>query len=273
MKKLLVLLFTILLIACSKEEVVIEKAIIPSGHTFSETALFLNYGEEEEAMLDEGFHCRSISSYNYSSPIPYSGEVSTDYFQNTFFGGDSRVGSIALYTNLLDFGADVQYITSLSLWRVYDMNVSEAVPYSLMELIQMTGRKNIYLLIGVNEMNGSDVSVWRDEYDAFVKEIQSAHPDANVILMTCYTPQDLHNLPKETIRAYVDAQNGAIKEIALNNHALYLDLNEALDVDGYVSEDFVWDGVHLNIDGAKVLEDYIRTHVYQEESYVKKVCE
>ena len=50
-------------------------------------------------------------------------------------------------------------------------------------------------------------------------------------------------------------------------------MNDELDEDGTIKDDYVWDGLHFNVAGAHAMEDYISTHVVRRESYVKEICQ
>lgn len=71
---------------------------------------------------ETAYHCRNINYYDYTKPVPYTEEaIDASYYANTFFAGDSRMGSLYLYTPLKDYGAEVWYCESMSLYRIYDM--------------------------------------------------------------------------------------------------------------------------------------------------------
>ena len=75
------------------------------------------------------------------------------------------------------------------------------------------------------------------------------------------------------IKESIDKDNQLLKQMCIDNKVLYLDLNQVLlDEDGYIKDDLTNDGIHLNAKGSKIMEDYIDTHVYRKEKYVKEAC-
>ena len=134
MKKLLLVLISLLLIGCKSE--VIERINREVDHSSDlPIELFEKVVGEDVNPLHERYSCKFISSYNFSNPVPKSDTVEDAYFTNVIMGGDSRMGSIALYSDIPDKGAEVYYVTSLSIWRVYDMKVDNGGDESIFDLL------------------------------------------------------------------------------------------------------------------------------------------
>lgn len=274
MKKILLIILSIILTSCkSGIEYTRENRLVE--HNYSELVQIISSKPKEENPLREEYSCRFISSYNYSKPVPSSEEAGEEYFKNTIMGGDSRMGSLALYSELPDLGAEIYYVTSLSIWRVYDMNINDEVNKSLFDIFKDTEKKNIYFIIGINEINGMNMDVWEEELNNFVVEVKKSNIDANIYLIQGYYPRELNNMSLEDLKAAVEEENNRIKNIARKNKVFFLNPNDSslLSEDGILKEDLTWDGVHLSVDGAKILADYIKTHVYMEDRYVKEICE
>ena len=227
----------------------------------------------EEEAYEPVYACRTLDYYDYSSPVPASDTIEDVYFTNVFMGGDSRMGSLYLYSDLQDKGAEIHYVTSLSLWRIYDayMATAEAPLYDLM---MATSRNNIYLLIGINEIRGADLDAWKTELGNIIHELKDAKPDVHIYLLGCYHPRYLTDITDEQLAARVDEQNSKMKELAEENHIYYIDSDEGLDDEaGLLREDLTWDGLHLNVEGSQHFADFISQHVVREEKYVQKICE
>ena len=106
---------------------------------------------------ETAYHCRNINYYDYTKPVPYTEEaIDVSYYANTFFAGDSRMGSLYLYTPLKDYGAEVWYCESMSLYRIYDMlnpdMFEQFQENTLYSLLTTTQKKNIYIWLGINEI-------------------------------------------------------------------------------------------------------------------------
>ena len=275
MKKIIIVILALFLAAC-KNEVSYERIHRESKHDLAELMNVISIKQDNENPLRQDYSCKFISSYNYGKAVPSSDPIEEDYFSNVIMGGDSRMGSLALYSDLKKKGAEIYYITSLSIWRVYDMSVDNAKGKgALFDLFNESKRKNIYFFVGINEINGTNMDVWQSELDNFVAELKKNHSKDNIYLMLGYYPRSMNGMSKEALIDAVKEENARIINVAKKHHVFYLDLNdsELIGEDGILKEELTWDGVHLSTDGAKILADYISTHVYREAKYVKEICE
>ncbi len=229
--------------------------------------------EETAAEEEQVYACRSIDFYDYQNPVPASDRIDDSYFGNALLGGDSRMGSLYLFSDLPDRGAEIHYVTSLSLWRIYDM-VMETSDRTLYDILMDTGRASIYLLIGINEIRSDNFSTWTDEYQGLIQEIRAKHPGVDIYLILGYHPLEISGLSDEQLNEHLKMENDGLIRIAESEHVYYLNPDEALAGDnGKVREDIVWDGLHLNETGSQMFADYIATHAARKEVYVKEVCE
>lgn len=274
MKKLLLVLISLLFIGCKSE--VIERINREVDHSLdTPIELFEKVVGEDVNPLHERYSCKFISSYNFSNPVPKSDTVEDAYFTNVIMGGDSRMGSIALYSDIPDKGAEVYYVTSLSIWRVYDMKVDNGGDESIFDLLSKSKKKNIYFIIGINEINGMNMDVWRDELDLFIKDLRKANSSANIYMILGYYPRKMNNISTADLKAAVEEENNRIKEICKKHKIFFIDPNDSplIADDGLLKDELTWDGVHFNEAGAQMFADFIKTHVYKEEKYVQEICE
>ncbi|MDD6524912.1 MAG: SGNH/GDSL hydrolase family protein, partial [Firmicutes bacterium] len=131
----------------------------------------------------------------------------------------------------------------------------------------------IYLMFGLNETGWQDYSLFVEQYDKLIKEIKQLKPDINIYVFLLYTCYKTTALSHEVIKDNIASDNELLKQMCIDNKVLYLDLNQVLLAeDGYIKDELTNDGIHLNDQGAKIMEDYIDTHVYRKEKYVKEAC-
>lgn len=225
------------------------------------------------------YHCRTINYYDYSKPVPATDQPIEDaYFQDTFFGGDSRMGSVYLYSGLRDKGAQVWYCESLSLYRVYDMlnpdMQAEFGDASLYTLLTTTQKQNIYIFLGINEIRSDNFDAWKETYSSIIDEIKKNNPTCHIYIMSSYHPRSISGLTDEQVSEHVKMVNDAMQSMASEHHIYYYNTDDGMiDASGLVKTEWVWDGLHLNVEGAQAFGDQIARHVVKEETYVKKICE
>lgn len=233
----------------------------------------------KEAVSAEEYSCKVVSSYDYTSPVPKSDAIEDSYYDDTLLAGDSRMGSIALYGNHTN--AQVAYVTSLNLLLIDNMTVdpstSDAYTYeegtTLMNVLQVTTKKNVYLLFGINEIRNPNFDAFGEKLQEIVTMLRTNNPDVNIYLILSYHPDYISDLPEPALTEHLDNLNTTIKNIAINNHLYFLNLDDELDVDGTINDDYVWDGLHFNVTGTHALEDYISTHTVRREAYVQEICQ
>lgn len=224
------------------------------------------------------YACRTINYYDYSKAVPESEPVEDAYFQDTFFGGDSRMGSLYLYSNLREKGAAVWYCESLSLFRIYDMKnadmVAEFGDQPLYSLLTTTEKTNLYIMLGINEIRSDNFDAWKETYASIIQDIKKAKPTSHIYIMSSYTPRTISGLDDTQMRTQIQKVNDAMLQLANEQSVYYYDTNDGMmDDSGLINSEFVWDGLHLNQQGAQYFADEIAKHVVKEETYVKKICE
>jgi lysophospholipase L1-like esterase len=226
-----------------------------------------------DSVSHPAYTCRSVNYYDYTKPVPESETVDDSYWPTVFMGGDSRMGSLALYSDLRTKGADVQYAESLSLYRIYDMTV-EGGTSPLYDLLVNTDRTNIYILLGLNEIRSDSFDDWGSMYDSLIQDIWKKNPNASIYIMGSYHCRSVSGLTADQLTKQLSMVNGKMQEIAEKEHCYYLDTDAGIvGDDGLVNSDYVWDDIHFNTAGSQAFADEIAKHVVREGSYVKKVCE
>lgn len=265
MKKILsILLCACVFCGCGKKE--------PEAQTDQpETA---GQETETETAAEPVYACRTYDYYDYTEPVPESVSISDDYFEDALIAGDSRVGSLYHFSDLRDKGAEILYTTSISLWRIYDVAPDEGGDKPMFDMIMDTGRHNIYILLGINEIRNDNFDAWGEEFSAVIDEILAKHADDAIYLILNYHPKSLSNIDDKSLFNHIEEQNTRLKQIAEEKRIYYIDISDEMaDASGIVNSDLVWDGLHFNVSGARQFADYIARHVVREDNYVKEICE
>lgn len=219
------------------------------------------------------YSCRVMDYYDYSAPVPYSEDAEDSYYDNTLFAGDSRMGSLYLYGTHKN--AQIEYVTSLNLLLIDTMPLDNHEDgATLMDVLSSTDKKNIYLLFGINEIRNQNFDAFHAQYQDILTMLRQNDPDVNIYIILSYHPRQVSGLSDDQLTAQLQMMNGGLVDLAQNNHVYYLDTDNGLDDDsGKIKEEFVFDGLHFNPEGAHAFEDYIGKHTVRSENYVKEVCE
>ena len=227
--------------------------------------------ETAETVKEEVYACRILNTYDYNNPVPYSAPADDAYYEDSLFVGDSRMGSIALYG--IHDNAQVEYVTSLNLMRI-DQMTADDTDKTLMEFLRDTDKHNIYMLFGINEIRNPNFTAFGEKLESIVKELLEKDPYLNIYIILSYHPDDISGLPEPALSEHLLDLNTTQQDIAIRNHVFYLNPDEALDDEnGTVIDEYVWDGLHFNVPGARAFEEYLGTHIVRRDDYVKEICE
>lgn len=244
MKKILVFSFIVLLVACSSKPKEVKRNFLI---------------------------CENTYNYNYEANIEEKDAIDNTFFDDAAFFGDSRMGTLVLTD--IGYKLDVTYVSSLMLSKI-DVTVLENDSSSTMLESMHNSEKDIfYLMFGLNELGYRNYEYFRNDLDKLVKDLLSVHPYLQIYLIGLYTPLEAYHLDKDTIYNKVNELNEIIRSVAVDNKIYYLNPNDyLLGDDGFIKEEYVVDGVHLNKSGTLRFYDYLKRHYVRRSDYVEKVC-
>ena len=218
------------------------------------------------------YACRVIDYYDYTKPVPESAPADDAYYAESFFGGDSRMGGLYLYGT--EKYGEIYYVTSLNLFMIDTMTVDDYPDETMLSLLEKTDKKHIYLMLGINEIRNSSFDAWADAYQELIDMLKEKHPDADIYLIETYHPRSISGLTAEELDVQLNKVNEKIRDLAIKNLCYYIDLDPGItDGSGLFKDELTWDGLHMNPEGAREVEAYIKRHVYRRSEYVKEICE
>ena len=201
--------------------------------------------------------------------VPEFGRVSTDWFSDAAFLGDSLTAGIAYYdinvggALVLGYeGTSPNQIVNRTALKNTNEDDAEQVPLDILAEQQPA---KLYLLIGTNALAG----LGNDEgflayYGKLLDELQSTLPNSMIFVQSILNvrPEALDQAPGLTPER-VGSMNDKIKEMCKERGFYYLNLTEAFTgEDGYLTADYAQnDGIHLTVAGYSHWVDYLCTHV------------
>ncbi len=193
--------------------------------------------------------------------------VDDDYFEDACFIGDSRVQGLGLYSGLpaTNYG-----VVSMTILGVFDKKAipTDAGKVTIPEALAMGPQYGkIYLKFGINEIGYGNDETFANYYYSFIDYIKAVQPDAIIYVMSI-----LHVTESEERKSSVftnekiNHRNEVIKEVAENEHVIYLDVNEVFtDEYGRMPEEDSFDGIHVKADAINKWADYLKTHAIVKE--------
>ena len=125
----------------------------------------------------------------------------------------------------------------------------------------------IYMKFGLNELGWGTDEQFADYYYSFIDYTKSVQPDAIIYVMGILHVTAAEERKSSTFtNEKINHRNEVIKEVAENEHVIYLDVNEVFtDEEGCMPEGDTFDGIHVKADAIGKWADYLKTHAVEEE--------
>lgn len=222
---------------------------------------YLNYyGEEPYTLSDRDdvyyvtWNNTTSSSYYYNDPgvRPVSSvydykNVDSSYYSDCLFIGDSRIEGLYSYSGWSD--ATFCYKRGLTAYSMFntDIRISSKQTSTVEEVLASKQFKNVYIMIGINELGKGDVDDFAEVYSECILKIKEYQPDARIIIMGIMFETKPYSDSKPVYNNdNINARNVAIAKLANGNDIFFLDMNPSVaDDTGVLADSYSFDGVHM----------------------------
>lgn len=205
--------------------------------------------------------------------VPHSDRGDASYFDDAVFIGDSVSLSLTYYNMSSSCFGDATFLTSGSLSAgnaLWSLDNPKSVhptfrgqKVSLADGVAMSGKKKVYLMLGVNEIGWTGPQGSIDSLIAVVDTILAKSPDV-MFYMQSVTPLsfDRGALNMKTVNEY----NALLSELCRQRGWYYLDVASVFrNETGYLIPEYCSDlhdmGIHFNNEACKVWAEYLYTHI------------
>lgn len=222
--------------------------------------------ESVSSSLPEISQSEPAPAYDYSQPVPVSQRVTSAYFDDALFVGDSITAGIQAYSLMKN--ASVVAFTGINTDTIMtrevirnDAGELETMPQAIS---RCTGVKKIYVMLGANGIAWISKDNFVENYGIFLDTIRQQHPDADIYVqsilpVTASKEQSDPQFANSKIREY----NAALLQMAQEKEYYYLDVAEAFaDENGCLPEEASpTDGMHFGPKYYEVWFEYLKNHV------------
>ena len=199
--------------------------------------------------------------------VPEFGRVSTEWFADAAFLGDSITEGLTYY-GINVGGALVLGYQGTSPNQIVNRVVltneagEEEIPLDILTERQPA---KLYLLLGTNALTGEgNDDGFLAYYGRMLDELQAALPHTAIFVQSILNvrPEALEKAPGLSPER-LGSINSAIRAMCAEKGCSYLNLTEAFTgEDGYLSAEYAQtDGIHLTVSGYNAWIDYLCTHV------------
>ncbi|MDR0858965.1 MAG: S-layer homology domain-containing protein, partial [Oscillospiraceae bacterium] len=182
------------------------------------------------------------------TPEPTPIVVNDDWFADAAFIGDSLTHGLYLYGRFST--PTYYYSTGMSIFRVGKdifSSPGKGDGLSLAKQLPFGNYKKLYVLLGINEL-GSYVGDYKESYGIFIESLKTYCPGATIYVQSVLPVSKNKDASGGAFtKAKVQSFNEALRELAAAKNVRFVDVNSILsDEEGYLPENYTWDGVHLN---------------------------
>ena len=202
-----------------------------------------------------------------SGAVPEFGRVTTDWFSDAAFLGDS------LTVGYVDYDIDLSGARILAYegaspnnfvnrTTMKNANDEEEIPF---DLLAADPPAKLYVLVGTNAIaSGTADDSFLNYYGRMLDDLKTILPDTMIFVQSILPvrPEVLESSPGMATD-HLNTINSAIRDMCTEKGCYYLDLAAAFtDSDGNLIEDYAQpDGIHLTVSGYNNWVTYLCTHV------------
>lgn len=205
----------------------------------------------------------------YGQAVPLSGRVTSEYFDDAVFLGDSITTGLELYDILPE--SNIVAYTGINLENFLTnpcMDVGGS-KVTILEAAKGYAPKKIYILLGANGLNVMTSERTVELYGKVVDAVKEQFPDATVYIQSIFPIEEslfATHYTGSLTNQKVEACNALLLKMAEEKGVHYLDVFSALkDATGGLPQTATSDGLHFKSDYYVKWVDYLKTHTVSED--------
>lgn len=211
----------------------------------------------------------SSSQVVFGEPVPESGRIKSEYFDDALFIGDSISEGIELY-QMMD-NATVLANKGLNPETIFTKKAAKDATGNEVTVIEALGSyhpKKVYVMLGANGLGWIDKDKFISYYGKLIDEIKSAYPDISIYIQSILPVTAAFEQKKpEITNAKIDEYNAAIQALTKDKQVYYVNVAESFKNESGALPDEASpkDGMHFGADYYQRWFDYLKTHVVTED--------
>lgn len=204
----------------------------------------------------------------FGQPLPESDRVTSAYFNDAVFIGDSLTTGIQLYNILPD--TTVLAAVGVGLENIYSKEVigPSGSQQTILAAADSQQPAKIYVMLGINGLKGLGADKTVELYRDLVQHLKETHPDS-IIYVQSFMPINEEkfqaNYGYNLTNADIDACNEKLMAMAGEEQVYYVNPAEAIkDEIGGLPAEFTTDGLHFKGEYYNKWIDYLKEHTVPE---------
>ena len=222
------------------------------------------------------FTTPAASLHAIDGQLPKSARVSSSYFDDVVFVGDSVSLGLNYYEAASDVLGKAQFLTAGSLGSgnalgaVTEQSVHPRYNGQKMKIekaIPLTGAKKVYIMLGMNDIGAYGVDKSAENFRTLCKKIKQEAPDVRIFVQSV-TPRVNQGAKSDNVKLNnqnITSYNKKLAAICQQEGWYFVNGAEFMfDSTGHLIRSYCSDpdgmGMHFSYEGCKAWVDYLYTH-------------
>ena len=209
------------------------------------------------------------SAVAFGQPVPESERVTSTYFDDAVFIGDSLTTGIQLYNILPD--TTVLASVGININNIFTNEVisdGNGGQQTILDAAKDIQPAKIYTMLGTNGLKGLGPEETVRYYRQLVQQLKADHPDSIIYVQSLMPINEeifAANYGYELTNAEIDECNELLMQMAGEEEVYFVNCAEAIkDENGELPAEFTTDGLHFRGEYYNKWIDYLKEHTVPE---------
>ena len=236
---------------------------------FSSSSQSESSSSEASSSSEESSSEPESSAVAFGQPVPASERVTSAYFDDAVFIGDSLTTGIQLYNILPD--TTVLASVGININNIFTnevINDGNGGQQTILDAAKNIQPAKIYTMLGTNGLKGLGPEETVRYYRQLVQQLKADHPDSIIYVQSLMPINEeifAANYGYELTNAEIDECNELLMQMAGEEEVYFVNCAEAIkDENGELPAEFTTDGLHFRGEYYNKWIDYLKEHTVPE---------
>ena len=263
------ILSLIIAFAWQKWQDIYDPDYLYPGDRSSSSSQSESSSSEASSSSEESSSEPESSAVAFGQPVPESERVTSAYFDDAVFIGDSLPTGIQLYNILPD--TTVLASVGININNIFTNEVisdGNGGQQTILDAAKDIQPAKIYTMLGTNGLKGLGPEETVRYYRQLVQQLKADHPDSIIYVQSLMPINEeifAANYGYELTNAEIDECNELLMQMAGEEEVYFVNCAEAIkDENGELPAEFTTDGLHFRGEYYNKWIDYLKEHTVPE---------
>lgn len=263
------ILSLIIAFAWQKWQDIYDPDYLYPGDRSSSSSQSESSSSEASSSSEESSSEPESSAVAFGQPVPESERVTSAYFDDAVFIGDSLTTGIQLYNILPD--TTVLASVGININNIFTNEVisdGNGGQQTILDAAKDIQPAKIYTMLGTNGLKGLGPEETVRYYRQLVQQLKADHPDSIIYVQSLMPINEeifAANYGYELTNAEIDECNELLMQMAGEEEVYFVNCAEAIkDENGELPAEFTTDGLHFRGEYYNKWIDYLKEHTVPE---------